>query len=35
MTKAINVRQTALAILMLAALVVLFHVLGAPDWFGG
>jgi hypothetical protein len=28
-------RQTALAILMLAALVVLFHVLGAPDWFGG
>jgi hypothetical protein len=28
-------RQTALAILMLAALVVLVHVLGAPDWFGG
>jgi len=35
MTKAINWRQTATAVLVLAALVVLFHVLGAPNWFGG
>jgi hypothetical protein len=31
MTQAINWRHVAMAVLMLAALVVLFHVLGAAD----
>ena len=35
MTKAINWRHAAEAIVILAALVVLFHILGAPEWFGG
>lgn len=35
MIQAINWRQVATAILILAALVVLFHVLGAPHIDGG
>jgi hypothetical protein len=35
MTHAINWRHVATAVLMLAALVVLFHVLGAPEYTGG
>jgi hypothetical protein len=35
MTRTINWRHTAMAVLMLTALVVLFHVLGAPDYYGG
>jgi hypothetical protein len=35
MTQAINWRRVATAVLMLAVLVVLFHVLGAPDYVGG
>ena len=35
MTQAMNWRHAAMAVLMLAALVVLFHVLGAPDYQGG
>ena len=35
MTKAINWRQMITAVLVLAALVTLFHVLGAPDYTGG
>jgi hypothetical protein len=35
MTQAINWRHVAVAILILATLVVLFHILGAPDYQGG
>jgi hypothetical protein len=35
MTHAHAFRQAALAVLALATLVLVFHVLGAPDWFGG
>jgi len=35
MTRVHAVRQAALAVLVLASLVLLFHVLGAPEWFGG
>ena len=35
MTQAINWRRAAMVILILAALVVLFYVLGAPDYQGG
>jgi hypothetical protein len=35
MTQAINWRHVAMVILMVAALVVLFHVLGAPEYEGG
>jgi len=35
MTQALNWRYVAMVILMVAALVVLFHVLGAPDIEGG
>jgi hypothetical protein len=35
MTHAINWRHVATAVLMLAVLVVLFHVLGAPEYTGG
>jgi hypothetical protein len=35
MTQAINWRHVATVVLILAALVVLFHVLGAPNYEGG
>jgi len=35
MTQAINWRRVAVAILILASLIILFHVLGAPDYQGG
>jgi hypothetical protein len=35
MTQAINWRRVAMVILILAALAILFHVLGAPDYQGG
>jgi hypothetical protein len=35
MTHALNWRHIATAILILAALAVLFHVLGAPGYDGG
>jgi hypothetical protein len=35
MTHAFNWRQAAIAVLVLATLIAVFHVLGAPDWFGG
>jgi hypothetical protein len=35
MTHALNWRHIATVILILAALVILFHVLGAPDYQGG
>jgi hypothetical protein len=35
MTHAINWRRTGMAILVLAAPAVLFHVLGAPEYYGG
>jgi hypothetical protein len=35
MTQAITWRRVAVAVLILASLVVLFHVLGAPDYHGG
>jgi predicted cobalt transporter CbtA len=35
MTQAINWRHAATAVLMLVALVVLFHVVGAPAYDGG
>jgi hypothetical protein len=35
MTRVHTFRQAALAVLALATLVLVFHVLGAPEWFGG
>jgi hypothetical protein len=35
MTRVHTVRQAAIAVLVLATLVLMFHVLGAPEWFGG
>jgi len=35
MTHALNWRHVAMVILMLVALIVLFHVLGAPEYEGG
>jgi hypothetical protein len=35
MTHAHAFRQVALTVLALATLVLVFHVLGAPEWVGG
>lgn len=35
MTHALSWRSTATAVLILAALAILFHILGAPWWNGG
>ena len=35
MTRAHTFRQAALAVLVLATLILVFHVLGAPEWVGG
>jgi hypothetical protein len=35
MAPALNWRQAAIAVLVLATLIVAFHVLGAPEYIGG
>jgi hypothetical protein len=35
MTRIHSYRQAALAVLVLATLILVFHILGAPEWFGG